>query len=52
MIGSSGETLMLIGGCIMAASLVGGIISGIFLRISGKRLEKQLEAEYGPKRRS
>ena len=46
----SGETLLLVGGCIMAISLVGGGIGSMVLRISGKRLEKRLEAEYGPKR--
>ena len=51
MVGSSdAELLFFIGVSIMAVAVVGAIISSVILHISGKRLKKRLEAEYGPKR--
>jgi len=39
-------------GCgLMACAGVGAVIGIVAMRAAGKRLKKQLEEEYGPKRR-
>lgn len=43
---------MFYGGIVlMGAAAAGAVIAAILLRVSGKRLKKQLEDEYGKKRR-
>jgi len=45
----SGETLFRLGVAIMAAAAVGGIVAAVVLRLSGKHLKEQLNAEFGKK---
>lgn len=43
--------LFVIGVTLMAVTAVAAVGAAVFFRVSGKRLEKQLEEEYGKKRR-
>ncbi len=42
--------LFLTGVALMAASVVGAVITFAVLRFSGKRLREKLAAEFGPRR--
>ncbi len=42
-----GRILLFIGVGAMAVAVVGGILAAIVLHSAGKRLQKQLEKEYG-----
>ena len=47
----TGGTLLFYGGIAgMALAALGGVIAAVILRLSGKRLNSQLEKEYGKKR--
>lgn len=46
----SPDMLFVIGIVVTIAAAVLGVVSWIVLRISGKRLEKQLDLEYGEKK--
>ena len=43
--------LQIIGIMLMAASVVGAAVTVVLSRRDKKRLERQLEAEYGPRRK-
>lgn len=46
------SSLFLYGGiALMAAAVIGGIIAGVALRMSGRKLEAKLEKEFGKRRR-
>ena len=46
-----GSERLLYGGIgLMAASVLGGLIAAVVLRISGKRLRARLEKEFGKRR--
>ena len=47
----TGSELLFYGGILlMAASAAAGIAAAVILRLSGKRLKRQLEEEFGKKR--
>ncbi len=45
------EIMFYTGIALMSAAALGAAVSFILLRLSGKRLQARLEAEYGKKRR-
>lgn len=44
---SGSDMLLYIGIAVVAVSIISGIAAGIILRIAKKKLDKQLEIEYG-----
>ena len=46
-----GETLYYVGLTIMGAAVAGGVISAVIQIIVGKKLKRELDAEFGEKQR-
>ena len=46
----SSEILFFLGCAVMAVTALGAVFTGVLLRLSGKRLKKQLDEEFGEKR--
>ena len=52
MSGLSGSELLFYGGIlVMAMAALGGIVSAAIFAVTGRRLKRKLEAEFGKKRR-